>query len=343
MPCMQQKGTALYILVAIVVLGFLILIHELGHYFVGRWAGIRVLSFSIGFGPKLVSWKRGETEYAIRLIPLGGYCKFLGEDEEEQSLGSMQSVPPWKRFAMLMAGPLSNLLLAVVGMTAFMMMNGNYVPVISDIHEYSQADESGLEIGDVIREVNGKNVLAFFEVADKLSVGGDPTELTVSRDGQTVTLTIPRVELDGVPLLGITTTAQKESLSIFKSANVGTQWLFHMTKTLFSTLGNLLTGKTTEGALLGPVGTIDLIAQEVQTGWRNAILLIAMLSLNLGIFNLLPIPALDGGRLVFLIYEMIRKKPFPPEKEGMIHLVGIVLLFALMIVLTFKDIGALFK
>lgn len=333
----------MYILIAIVVLGILILIHEMGHFFVGLWAGIRVLSFSVGFGPKLISWTRHDIEYAIRIIPIGGYCKFLGEDEELETPapGSMQSVSVWKRFAMLVSGPLSNLLLAFAVMTAFMMIDGNNVPVVSEISQVSLADENGLAVGDIIRKVNGEDVLAFFEIGDKLDTGGDPTTLTVSRDGQTITLTIPRVTIDGNRMLGFTSIPQKERLSLLPSAYIGGKWLFHITRSMFSMLGQMITGQSTEGALLGPVGTIGLIAQEVQSGWRNLLLLVSMLSLNLGIFNLLPFPALDGGRLVFLIYEMIRRKPFPPEKEGIIHLVGIVILFGLMIVLTFKDIGAL--
>lgn len=331
------------ILIAILILGILIMIHELGHFWAGRRAGITVLAFSIGFGPKLISWRRGETEYAVRLIPIGGYCKFLGEDEDEHTKGSMLSVSPKKRFLTLIAGPLANILLALVGMTAFMMLNGNYTPIISEIQPYSMADESGLRVGDIIRKVGNKDVLAFFEVGDLLAQGGDPTTLTVTRDGQTQTVTIPRVDVEGKMLLGITSSAFREPLPFFSAVNIGTRWLFHMTKSMFQTLGGLITGKTDSGMIVGPVGTIGIIAGEVGSGWRNLILLMSMLSLNLGIFNLLPLPALDGGRLVFVTYEMLRKKPFPPEKEGMIHLVGMVLLLALMMVLTFKDIGALFR
>lgn len=330
------------IFIAVFVLGILIMIHELGHFVMGRWAGIKVLAFSIGFGPKLLSWRRGDTEYAVRMIPLGGYCKFLGEDEDERQEGSMLSVSPYRRFVTLVAGSLANIFLAVVGMTAFMMLNGNYVPVISDIAPHSLADESGLMVGDIVRKVGDSNVLGFFEVGEKLDNGGDPTVLTVSRGDETLELSIPRVDVEGMRMLGITSVPQRESLSLFASVNVGVRWLFHMTRMLFSTLGDIITGRGGSGALVGPVGTIGMIASEVSEGWRNLILMVAMLSLNLGVFNLLPLPALDGGRLVFLAYEMIFRKPFPPEKEGMIHLVGMVLLFALMIVLTFRDIGALF-
>ena len=226
-------------------------------------------------------------------------------------------------------------------MTAFMMLNGNYMPMVTEISAQSLADENGLQVGDIVREVNGQEVLAFFEIGEKFSQGGDPTEITVSRGEERITLRIPRVEIEDTMMLGITTAAYKEKLPLFRAAFVGTRWMAYMTKSIFSTLGGLITGRGAEGAIVGPVGTIGMIAQEVQTGWRNIVLLIAMISLNLGIFNLLPLPALDGGRLIFLLYAMIRKKPFPPEKEGMIHFVGLVLLFALMIFLTFQDIGVL--
>ncbi len=332
----------MYIAIAIVVLGILIMIHELGHFLVGRKMGIKVLSFSIGFGPKIISWKRGETDYAVRLIPLGGYCKFLGEDEDEHQEGSMLSVKPWKRFLTIVSGPLANLILAVICMTAFLAINGNMVPIVTKIEAYSLADESGLQTGDIIAKINGSEILGFFEVGSKLAAGGNPTQLTVLRDGKAITLSVPRIDVEGKSMLGIGYTQQRESITLIRSVNVGMRWLVFMTKSMYQMLGDLITGKAAQGTLVGPVGTIGFIAQQAQGGWLNVVLLMAVLSLNLCVFNLLPLPALDGGRLIFLLYEMIRKKPFPPEKEGLIHMIGMVLLIALMVFLTFKDISNLF-
>ena len=332
----------MYIVIAILLLEVMIVIHELGHFFVGRMMGITVLSFSVGFGPKLLSWKRGDTEYALRLVPIGGYCKFLGEDEDEHKEGSMLSVKPWRRFLTIAAGPVANLLLSVVLMTVFMSINGNMVPVVTKIEAYSLADENGLMTGDVIRKINGQDVVAFFEVSEKLASAGNPTTLTVSRGGQVLTMSIPRVENNGSSMLGIVYTTQREPISVFQSAGIGMRWLVYMTKSMYQMLGNLIAGKAAEGALVGPVGTIGFIAQQAQGGMLNIVLLVAVLSLNLSVFNLIPFPALDGSRLIFLLYEMIRKKPFPPNKEGWIHAVGMALLLALMAFLTFKDIRNLF-
>ncbi len=332
----------MYIVLAILLLEVIIIIHELGHFLVGRLMGITVLSFSVGFGPKLFGWKRGDTEYALRLIPIGGYCKFLGEDEDEHREGSMLSVKPWRRFLTIAAGPLANFLLAAIMMTVFMSINGNMIPVVTKIESYSLADENGLQTGDIIRKINGKDVISFFEVSEKLASAGSPTKLTVSRNSQSLELSIPRVEYEGSSRLGIVYTTQREPVSLLQSANIGMRWLVYMTKSMYQMLGNLITGKAAEGTLVGPVGTIGFMAQQAQGGMLNIILLVAVLSLNLSVFNLIPFPALDGSRLVFLIYEMVRKKPFPPEKEGWIHAVGMALLLALMAFLTFKDVRNLF-
>jgi regulator of sigma E protease len=319
----------------------MIVVHELGHFLVGRKMGIKVESFSVGFGPKLVSITRHEINYAIRLIPFGGSCKFMGEDEDEHKEGSMLSAKPWKRFLTILAGPLANLLLALLCMITYMMINGNNVPVVRQILDTSHAYEKGLRVGDIIRKVNGNDVPGAFEVKDMLDVGGNPTKLTVTRDNQVITLTIPRAESSN--LLGIEIGQKPERVSVFRSVYVGTKWLLFMTGEMYQTIGGLITGKTAAGTLMGPVGVVGLLAQETQNGFLNDLLLAAVISLNLCVFNLLPIPALDGARLVFIIYEMIRKKPFPPQKEGLIHLIGLVLLFGLMILLTFKDIRTLFS
>ncbi len=333
----------MYILIAILVLGLLILVHELGHFCVGRWCGIKVLEFSIGFGPKLLHWGKGETEYSLRLIPLGGFCRFLGEDEDgEREAGSMLAATVWQRMATLLAGPVCNLLLAVVLASAFMWINGTYVPQVVQIESYSKAADAGLQAGDIIREVNGRDILSYMEIQQALAEGGDPVELTVSRGEERLTLSIPRVELDGNQILGITYQGVPERFSFVNATRFGCRWLGMVTRSIFGALGDLFTGQAEQGSVVGPVGTISIIAQQVQTGWLNMLLLIAMLSLNLGILNLLPVPALDGGRLIFLQYELVRGKPFPPEKEGVVHLIGMVILFSLMILLTFSDVRALF-
>ena len=333
----------MYILIAILVLGLLILVHELGHFCVGRWCGIKVLEFSIGFGPKLLHWGKGETQYSLRLIPLGGFCRFLGEDEDGvREAGSMLSATVWQRIATLLAGPACNLLLAVSLASVFMWINGTYVPQVVQIEPYSKAFQAGLQTGDILREVDGKDILSFMEIKQALTQAGDPVQLTVSRGKERLSLSIPRVEQEGKQILGISYQGTKEDFSLINATRFGCRWLGMVTKSMFGALGDLFTGQAEQGTVVGPVGTITLIAQEAQTGWLNMLLLMAMLSLNLGIFNLLPIPGLDGGRLIFLLYELVRGKPFPPEKEGVVHLVGMVILFGLMILLTFSDVRSLF-
>lgn len=325
---------------AILLLCFLITIHEFGHYWVGRMCGIGIVEFAVGFGPKLIHWERKGIQYSIRLFPLGGYCQFVDEDAEATSAKSMRSAPAWKRLLTVLAGPAMNIFFALVLCTGYMMVQGNVVPYVGSIEEYSVAKEDGLQEGDIIRKVNGKTVLAYFELSDLLADAGDTMTVQVERNGEYKDITLHKVTKDNEAKFQITFQGMEDpqGVSLWKGMRLSVRFAGWMVRSTFDVIGSLFTGDFVKGSVVGPVGTVGIIADGISQGWGNIVFMLILLSLNLGIFNLLPIPALDGGRLVFILYEMIVRKPIPPEKEGMVHMIGMVALLGLMLFLTLSDL-----
>ena len=345
----------LYVIIAIFMLGFIVTIHEFGHYLVGRICGIGIVEFSIGMGPKLFGFQRKGIQYSIRAIPIGGYCAFVGEDEKNDDPRAMNNQPVWKRFLTVAAGPVMNFVLGYL-FCAILLSNfilAEYLPRISYIYEDTAAAECGIELGDVITEINGTPISFDQEgvaaVRETLSAA-DPEEevlLTLNRDGETVELSVQRTlvtdeesgasaYLLGVAFGGRTYTCPEALKSSCK-------YMVDFTATMLKSLKDLIFRGAGVGDVMGPVGIISFVSDQVYDQKLYALVYwIFVLSLNIGIMNLLPLPALDGGRLVFLIVEAIRRKPIPPEKEGMVHAIGLGLLFLLIIVITFKDVVRLF-
>ena len=341
----------LYVIIAIFMLGFIVTIHEFGHYLVGRICGIGIVEFSIGMGPKLFGFHRKGIQYSIRAIPIGGYCAFVGEDEKNDDPRAMNNQPVWKRFLTVAAGPVMNFVLGYL-FCAILLSNfilAEYLPRISYIYEDTAAAECGIELGDVITEINGTPISFDQEgvaaVRETLSAA-DPEEevlLTLNRDGETVELSVQRTlvtdeesgasaYLLGVAFGGRTYTCPEALKSSCK-------YMVDFTATMLKSLKDLIFRGAGVGDVMGPVGIISFVSDQVYDQKLYALVYwIFVLSLNIGIMNLLPLPALDGGRLVFLIVEAIRRKPIPPEKEGMVHAIGMGLLFLLIIAITFKDV-----
>ena len=338
----------LYILLAIVLLGIIVTVHEFGHYCVGRLCGIGIVEFSVGFGPRLLGWERKGIKYSLRAIPLGGYCAFVGEDERNDDPRAMNNQPVWKRFITVLAGPFMNFVLAFV--VCAVMLNGYFIaetyPVVDQVMEGMPAEAAGLQKGDKILEVNGvelTNDSAGVSLMVSTMQSGDltqPIQLAIERDGERMDFAINAVPVEEGEStryqIGIVFSSR--TFTFFESIGKAGSYMVETTGMMLDSLKNLIFKGEGLNDTAGTVGIIAVVAQQAREGMYMVLWLIFIISLNLGIMNLLPIPALDGGRLLFLIVEMIRRKPIPPEKEGMVHGIGMILLLGLFVVLTYHDI-----
>ena len=333
------------ILIAIVVFMLIILIHEFGHFVAAKSCGVLVHEFSIGFGPQIFKWKRKETQYSLRLFPIGGYVKLEGEDEESGDPRALNNKPAHKKLAVMAAGAAFNVITGFVVMTLSFALQPSFTTlsvdkILTDIPN-SQADKL-LEVGDEIVAIDGKNVWNFKDFSFLMGnvKENTPVQITVKRDGEKIDVEIMPVKYEGRLLLGVQMATEKMNL---KNAIVcGFKETFFLVRVVIYSLMMLVTGKVPVSQMAGPVGTTVIIGQAAQSGILNLLYIFSLLSVNIGIFNLIPFPALDGGRIFFLLIEMVRRKPIPPEKEGMVHFVGLVLLMILMVLVTSSDIYKLF-
>lgn len=336
----------LYIIVAILLLCVLIVVHELGHFIVGRMCGIGVVEFSVGFGPKLFGWHRKDTDYSIRAVPLGGYCKFVGEDEDNAAPNAMNNMPVWKRFLTVAAGPAMNVLFAYLAAVLMLcMFYGTVAPSVDTIVEGMPAYEAQLQQGDVITAANGTEISYDTEGTNALREiiqSSDSVDLTVQRGDETLSLTlVPDVVTDestgeAVKQIGITFAFRNYTLptAIPGAADL----LKEMSTMMLDFLRNLIFHGEGAEDVAGPVGTVAMVSQYLAVDPSQLVYFAVVISLNLGIMNLIPFPGLDGSRLVFLAVEGIRRKPVPPDKEGMVHAIGLVLLLGLSVVMLWHDI-----
>lgn len=340
------------IIIAILMFSFIILFHEFGHFIVAKLNHIDVEEFSLGMGPCLLKKVYHGTQYSLRLLPIGGYCA-MGEDEEAtDSPSNFNNKSVWVRIAVIASGPVFNFILAFVLSFVMIMMSGYDKPVIGAVAEGYPAAESGMEAGDTIVKMGDKRIHIFREISTYNQFHqGETTEITYLHDGEEkVTALTPMYdEAYDYYLFGI-------SGGNYTKANLftGIQYSFYeVGYWIWSTIGSLgmlITGQIGLDQLSGPVGIVNVVDDSYNQASSYGIYAIVvqmlylaiLLSANLGVMNLLPIPALDGGRLLFLFIEAIRRKRIPPEKEGYVHLAGMVLLMILMVVVFFNDIQKLF-
>ena len=338
--------TIIRILLALLLLGFIVLIHEAGHYCAARLLHIPVAEFSIGFGPAILKWKKNNIQYSLRIIFCGGYVRFYDDDVEDKSFNK---TPVWKRFITLFSGPFMNFVLAFIAALVMVLLGYivyQTVPQVGAVTENTPAYEAGLCAGDIITEINGTPLTCdsegYYTMLDVISQCGedDVLDLVIDRNGEKLELTTalyPDAET-GRLLMGITV-ATRSYIPPFGEA-VG--YAFNVFKNVSTLLIDSLKALVFHGEgvedISGTVGVVSVMSQTIMQGWDMVLYLVLIISANLGIMNLLPLPALDGGRLVFLIVEAIRRKPIPPEKEGMVHAIGLGLFFLLFIFLTYHDI-----
>lgn len=334
--------TAVSVIVALVLLSLLVMIHEFGHFGAGRAFGFSILEFSIGMGPKLLKkkGKRG-TEFNVRAFPIGGMCRFEGEDEAVKSDRSFNAQNVWKRIAVVLAGPLTNLIFAIVLSFITLIAFGDFMPAVQTVSQDSPAAVAGMQTGDVITGIDGKPVKFYFQTVDMIRAVKTPdTTITVERNGERVKLVVKDIynETLGHNQLGVIISTERVKFGVGESAARSVNYVTATLAETFRFLGRLTQGNVSSSDAAGPVAIVAMISEAVRSGGENVLRLLVLISASLGIMNLLPIPAMDGGRLVFMLIEAARGKPIAPEKEGMIHFVGLILLFGLIIFLTFNDV-----
>lgn len=340
----------------ILILGAIVLVHEFGHFIFSKLFGVFVYEFSIGMGPKLLHYKKkkGETEYCLRLIPIGGFVSLAGEDADDNSKipddRKLYNKPVWQRFIIMVAGATFNFIFAFVLLFIMALIYGgaSMKPIIANVVEGNPADIAGVEVGDTIVSIDGQKTSSWSEVQLYISTS-DGKELDfVLKDKKgnkrEVTIT-PEVVEDAEGnksyLVGIALDSTKKTgfINAIKYATETTGYLFRL---MFITLEQLFTGGVGVNDLSGPVGIYTVVSDQAKEGFENLMYLAAYLSVNVGVINLIPFPAFDGGRVLFLIIEKIRKKPVKAKTEALVNSIGFCLLILLMIVVTFNDILRLF-
>ena len=339
-----------YIL-ALIIFSAIVIFHELGHFLLAKWNGIEVIEFSLGMGPRLLSHVWGDTRYSLKLLPIGGSCQMVGEEEASDSEGAFGNKSVWARIAVVAAGPVFNFILAWV-LALIIVGSVGYDNTMVDIIPDSAAAEAGMEDGDQIISINGSRTWLYREVSLYSSLHqGQTATVVFERNGekQTVVLT-PKRSDTGAYLYGFSRTVQREKGGALETVGYSCAEIRYWLKATVESLKMLIGGQVGLEEMSGPVGIVSTIGDTYKEsrvdGWyyvtMNMIMIAILLSVNLGVMNLLPIPALDGGRLVFLILEAIRGKAIPQEKESMVHFTGFVLLMGLMAVILFSDLHKLF-
>jgi regulator of sigma E protease len=336
------------VLAAIVALGAMIFFHELGHFLVARRAGVLIHAFAIGFGPKLVSWRRGATTYALNLLPFGGYVRMEGEDDGQAGgPDSFRSKSVGWRMAIIAAGALMNLALAVLILAVAAATGG--IPTapstrIGTLEAQWPAAEAGLRPGDVIEAIDGVVMTGGDQVIETIHrSAGKALTLTVRRGDQVLTFTItPRLDPQrGVGRIGFSPEPQWVRLNPLAALWWGLQRTGQFILMLGGAVGALIRERQFVHSLGGPLAAGNMLAQAAATGFQTFLNIAAFISVIIGVFNLLPIPALDGGRLAFLAVEAVRRRPLDPRREGWVHMVGFALLVLLLVLLTVRDLRRL--
>lgn len=339
-----------YVLIAILLFGVLILIHELGHFLTARLFKVKVNEFSIGMGPKLISKKSKKTgtAYSLRLLPIGGFVAMEGEDAESADEGSFSKKPVWQRIIITAAGALSNILIGVIVMTIF---TATTTPVSTTVASFTDGAVSSqvLEVGDRIVKIGDLNTYTGNDVVYAVSrYGVKETNVTVIRGGEKRTFAVT---------FGTTTEEGHDfgkcDFKLWREKDIGNGGFFTtighslaqsrlMIRMVVDSLHDLIVGRYGIKDLSGPVGVTEAVSNAARENNGTVWLYFVLIAMNLGVVNLLPFPALDGGRLLFMFIELIVRKPVPQKIEAMIHTVGMVLLLVLMAVVTLKDIIHLF-
>lgn len=329
-------------LAAVFVFGLLIASHEFGHFITAKLAGIKVLEFAIGMGPKLIGFKTKETKYSLRILPIGGYVKMLGEEEESNDPRAFCNKSPWRRLTVIVAGAFMNFAIAVILFSLVFMNTGILKPIIGHIEPNYPAAKAGLMVGDKIVAVNNQPIKKWDEFTNFIFKNKDKAiKITVNRENKDVDFTLkPQYDSEmNKYLIGINATLVKGN--ILESFKEGFKKTIDTGTEIFKFLGTAIRGKISSAEVGGPIAIIQMSGQVAKMGVWNLLMFAAVLSVNLGIINLIPFPALDGGWVIILLIEGITGKKLDENKVGVINLIGFSILMALFVLITFKDISKL--
>jgi len=357
--------TILSIVGAIIIFGIIIMIHEFGHYSVGRLCKIKIVEFAIGFGPKIKSWVKNGIKYSVRWIWVGGFTKFLGEDDELEDPNAFNKQPAWRRALTIAAGPVFNLLLAFILAIIILCAFGEYVPTVGEVWEDSPAQEAGLQNGDIVTSLNGVQMDFYMELESaQRQANEDYVALTVLRDGEEFSFEIQKEYYERMPeanragrtdeqmvvnrdMAGLSFGVQRVTYGFFEAIGKTFKWIYVLlaeTLIAFAAMVAAIFGVGDKAILnnaIGVVRIVEMLGEAIRSSFETVLRLGVLISVSLAIFNLIPFPALDGGRLVFIGIEKATGKPVPRKIEGIIHFVGIILLFGLMILIVYRDIASM--
>lgn len=344
------------ILLFILILGIIVFIHEFGHFILAKWNGVYVYEFALGMGPKICGFKKGETEYNLRAIPIGGFCQLAGEDldtDDDKKIPKekrLQNKKAWQRFLIMLFGPMNNFILAVILIFLIGLIWGGSTmnPVISEVEKDSASYEAGLKSNDKILSINKNKIDTSDDISLYLAVASPKktSTIVVERNNKKYTYKVKpkKIKENGKETYRYGIIMKQKKTKGFGNAFVYTyQKTKSIFKQMFVTIGYLFTGRISLSQLSGPVGIYSIVGEQRSAGIASLIYLTAFLSINVGVINLLPIPAFDGGHILFIIIEKIKGSPVKPELENKIHSIFLILLLILMVVITFNDILRLFK
>ena len=334
------------ILLGVLIFGLLIFVHELGHFLVARAFRMKVHAFSVGMGPAIWKKTKGDVEYSVRLLPIGGYVKLEGEDADSEDPDAFCKKKPYQRLLVLLAGGVMNIIAGfLIFLILFSSVSAVRVPVVDSVVQNTPAAASGIMPGDKIIKINKNPIHIQNDVSlAMMKNGAKPLTITVLRNGEKITkhLTPMLDEVSGGYIIGFYSEMQKMTPFLtLKTAYYNTVF---SGKVVYYSVGPMISGGVKLRDMSGPVGIVDEMKNVAKSEMPvlNMLNFMGMIAVNLGIMNLLPIPALDGGRIFFILVEMIRRKPIKPEHEGLVHFIGLALLLLLMVVITFSDITKLF-
>ncbi len=353
----------MFILASILVLGFLIVFHELGHFLVAKRVGVGVLKFSVGFGPTLFGRKIGNTEYVISAIPLGGFVKMVGEDPDEELTDNdrkvaFQTQALWKRLAIVLAGPAANLLLAFLVFSFVFAAFGARVPTevakVGGVTEGMPAAAAGLQAGDVITSINSKPIEKWEQLSEAIRASeGKPVTLNVQRAGSAVQIEVtPQAQPDKTIfgetvgtayLIGVERGMEIQNVGVITALSMGVSQTVSWSEILLTGVGKMLQGKVSAKEIGGPIQIVKEAGKQARAGWENLLYFMAVISVNLGVLNLLPIPVLDGGHLVFFAFEAVLRRPLDLRHREIAQQFGFVVLVCLMVFAFYNDITRLIQ
>ncbi len=332
--------------IAILLFILLILIHEFGHFIAAKLLGVRVNEFAIGMGPKLIKWGKGETKYSVNAFPIGGYCAMEGEDEESHDDRAFCNKKPWRRFLIVIMGATFNLILGLVLVAITLIPEKRFTTTtVASFRDNAVSSGYGLQEGDEIIAVDGRKIFTTYDLSYAFSnIDDGEIDITVKRDGKKVQLDDVKFkseEIEGINYLTVDFYVEGKDKTFTSFIGHTFDTAISNCAVVYRSLIDLITGRYGISAMSGPVGVTAAIGSVAKQSLFDLIPVMALITINLGLFNLLPLPALDGGRLVFILFEMIFKRPVPQKYEAIVHAVGMALLLLLMAVITFKDIWTL--